>query len=76
MKALQVMVKRTMASVKCADISCKYLSERGTCKAKKIELSWHSVATMNEGRKEFLRCKQHEESADYKRIAKWFEEHK
>ena len=57
-----------MVSLKCADISCKYLSERGTCKAKKIELSWHSVVTMNEGRKEFLRCKQHEKSAYYKRI--------
>lgn len=58
-----------MVSVKCADISCKYHSEHSdTCKAKKISLSWHSVVTTHDGRKKFLRCKQYEESEEYKRI--------
>lgn len=62
-----------MASVKCADISCKYHSEHSdSCTAKKIHLSWHSVMTMHEGRKEFLKCKQYEKSDEYTAIEKQF----
>lgn len=62
-----------MVSVKCYNISCKYLSQHSdTCKAKKIGLNWHSIATMHQGRKEFLTCSAYEPSDEYIRMEKLF----
>ena len=64
-----------MVSVKCYNISCKYLSQHSdTCKAKKIGLNWHSIVTMHEGRKEFLTCNVYEPSDEYVRLAGLLEE--
>lgn len=58
-----------MVSVKCHNITCKYLSQHSdTCKAKKIGLNWHSIVTMHEGRKEFLTCNAYEPSEEYIRM--------
>ena len=53
-----------MTKVYCADVSCKFCNDNGVCTQKKIALSFHSVMTVHEGRKEFNRCKTYEESEE------------
>lgn len=53
-----------MTKVYCADVSCKFCNGNGVCTQKKIALSFHSVMTVHEGRKEFHRCKTYEESEE------------
>jgi len=55
-----------MSKVVCADVGCRF-NDDGKCTAKKIELSWHSVVTLWDGRQEFQRCKQRESPAQYRR---------
>lgn len=59
-----------MTKVYCADVSCKFCNDNGVCTQKKIALSFHSVMTVHEGRKEFHRCKTYEESKESIRIKK------
>lgn len=55
--------------IKCADIRCKYRSDRtGSCKCKNLNLSAWKVHTTNMGYKDFLECKSFEESDDYKEM--------
>ena len=67
-------------SVYCAATDCKHNSKTGRCTAKRVTLSWHSVNTVWQGRQEFWKCKQFEQSYDAKAmsefISKWKEEHK
>lgn len=56
-----------MSKVVCADVGCRFNDDNGKCTAKKIELSWHSVVTLWDGRQEFQRCKQRESPAQYMR---------
>lgn len=64
-----------MTKVYCANIACKYLDEDNMCKRNKIELSYHSVMTVNDGRQEFVRCKQYEMSSEAQRIYDGFKEY-
>lgn len=52
----------------CASIDCKFCNEKGVCTAKNVELSWHSVMTVNEGRQYFNKCKAYELSEEAKEI--------
>lgn len=55
-------------SVYCAAVECKYHSDTNRCTAKQITLSSHSIMTLWDGRREFLKCKQYEMSEDYKAV--------
>ena len=61
--------------VYCASSECKYNSNTGRCTAKRVDLTWHSISTVWDGRQEFWKCKQYEKSAEYsemeKRLSKW-----
>ena len=65
-----------MTKVYCADVSCKYVNDKGVCTQKKIGLGWSSVVTVNDGRQEFHRCKMYEESESAREIRKFFEKQK
>lgn len=56
-----------MPKVWCADDGCRFNDGRNKCTAKEINLSWHSVVTVWEGRKEFHNCKMRESPAEYRR---------
>lgn len=49
----------------CGDVSCKYNGEKNICRAKHVRLSWNSVMTVWEGRKEFNTCRTREVSTEY-----------
>ena len=51
-------------TVFCPSIECKHNGKRNNCTLERIELSWHSVMTVWDGRQEFWRCKNYEQS-DY-----------
>ena len=51
-----------MSKIYCADISCKFNSDKSVCTCKKVSLSWNSVQTVNDGRQDFHRCKTYEKS--------------
>lgn len=55
-----------MPRVWCADEGCLYNNEH-RCTAKTINLSWHSVETLWNGRKEFHRCRMRESPAEHRR---------
>ena len=57
-----------MPKVYCADYGCKFLNDNGICTAKKVALSWNSVYTVHEGRKEFHKCKTRESSETEQRM--------
>lgn len=56
----------------CASAECKYNSNTGRCTAKRVELSFHSVNTLWEGRQDFWKCKSYEMSEESKRIMDQF----
>lgn len=51
-------------NIYCAAVDCKYNGSRNQCTAKKVELSWHSVMTMWQGRQELWKCKNFEKSEE------------
>lgn len=55
-----------MPKVYCADDGCMY-NDRNLCKAKAINLSWNSIVTVWEGRREFHTCRTRESPAEYRR---------
>jgi len=59
-------------SVYCASSECKYNSNTGRCTAKRVDLTWHSISTVWDGRQEFLKCKQYEMSDGYATLMKQF----
>lgn len=59
-----------MTKVLCADMSCEYCNDKGVCTLKEIRLSWNSVATVNNGRQEYNKCRDYSESEDSKRVRK------
>ena len=61
--------------IKCADIRCKYRSDRtSSCKCKNVDLSAWKVHTTNMGYKDFLECKSFEESDRCKEMKKQLKE--
>ena len=64
-----------MTKIYCADTSCEFNNDKGTCTAKKVALSWHSVMTVNDGRQEFNRCKTYQKSERCKEFEKIMAEH-
>ena len=64
-----------MAKVYCANVACKFMNDNGVCTSKKIALSYCSVATMNEGRQEYCKCKMFEESDNYKQMKELFQKY-
>ena len=57
-----------MPKVVCAVLECKYNSDDNTCNAPKIFLSDHNIMTLHDGRQQFMKCKQYEESEITKQI--------
>lgn len=55
-----------MPKVYCADDGCMY-NDDNLCRAKKINLAWHSVVTVWDGRQEFHKCKMRKSPAEYRR---------
>ena len=55
-------------SVYCESIDCKYFSITNRCTAKRIDLSYHSVMTVWNGRQDYLKCKMYEQSEEAKRM--------
>ena len=49
----------------CADVSCVYNGGKNICQAESVRLSWNSVMTVWEGRKEFNTCQTREVSTEY-----------
>lgn len=62
-----------MTKIICANTVCKHLDDSDYCDLKEIKLSWHSVVTKHDGRQEFLRCNNYEESDEAKKIRESFE---
>ena len=52
----------------CACTECKYNDDEHMCTRDAIEMSWHSVMTIWNGRQEFMKCKQYEMSDEAKHI--------
>ena len=63
-----------MPKIRCADVSCVYRNDKGVCTAKKVTLSWHSVMTMHDGRKEFNRCHSYKESKESSEIREFLKD--
>ena len=64
-----------MSKIYCADVECMYNNDKGVCTAKKVALSWQSVTTVWDGRKEFnYRCKTRQTSKEQWEIEKQMEE--
>lgn len=57
-----------MPKVLCADDGCMW-NDENRCTAKKINLSWHSILTVHDGRQEYHRCKMRESPAEHRRKA-------
>ena len=53
-----------MSRINCSCIECKFNGDDYICKKENVSLSFHSIVTVNQGRKEFLQCKQFEERDD------------
>ena len=54
--------------VECSNLKCKYLSDKGICKAKKINLSLNGVSTVNNGFQDYLKCNSFEKDDEYKKL--------
>lgn len=52
----------------CADATCKWNGDDCVCTSPKIALSWNSVWTKYQGRREFYICKNYEQSEESKII--------
>ena len=61
-----------MTKIVCACTECKYNNDRNRCTAKDVEMSWHSVMTVHDGRQEFLKCKTYEMDERSKEIENQF----
>lgn len=55
-----------MTLIYCADSSCAHQGDDGVCNADSIRMSWNSIMTLHDGRQTFLKCKNYEESDEYK----------
>lgn len=51
--------------VECSNLKCKYMSDKGICKAKKINLSLNGVNTVNNGFQDYLKCNNFEKDQEY-----------
>lgn len=54
----------------CSAVDCEYVSKRGYCVLKHIDLSDHSVMTVWEGRQRFQRCRAWQKSKEYAEMEK------
>ena len=63
-----------MPKVHCTDVTCKYLNDREMCTKPKITLAWHSIITLCDGRKEYLRCNDYEKSERAAEIERFMKE--
>lgn len=61
-----------MTNIICANSLCKYNNDKNVCTAKTVEMSWHSVMTVHDGRQEFLKCKTYEMDERSKEIENQF----
>lgn len=50
--------------ISCSCIDCKYCDDNYVCKKEKVNLIFLNVLTVNEGRQDYLKCKQFEERDD------------
>lgn len=58
----------------CSNLKCKYMSDKGICQAKKIELSLNGVHTKHQGYQDFLKCKTFKIDDEYEQLVKTVEE--
>lgn len=61
-----------MTKILCPCIECIHNGNHYVCNAKKVELKYRNMATVNEGRVDMWVCKQYELSEYAKRIDKEF----
>ena len=61
-----------MTKIYCADVSCKFVNDKGVCTQKTIALGWSSIKTVWDGRQEFNKCKMYEKSEESRKIEKLF----
>ena len=54
----------TGTKIICSRLDCKYSDENNLCQRDDVHFSYHSVFTVNEGRQEYLQCKEFEEDDD------------
>lgn len=54
--------------VECSNLKCKYMSEKGICKANKINLSLNGIHTKNQGYQDYLKCNTYEKDEEYKKL--------
>lgn len=48
----------------CSRLDCKYCNENSICQRDNVHFSYHSVFTVNDGRQEYLQCKEYQEDDD------------
>lgn len=63
-----------MTKIVCACVECKHHSDKNTCTAKKVKLSYSLVHTVYDGMKQFWVCNQYEESDFVKEAKKQIDE--
>lgn len=57
-----------MVSITCPCIECTHNGRRNKCTAKKINLKWRNMLTVNEGRIAMWICDKHEVSEEWKEL--------
>ena len=53
-----------MAKIECSNLKCKYMSDKGVCKLKKINLSL-IISSRNQ---DYLKCNSFEKDDEYKKL--------
>ena len=61
-----------MTKIVCAAVGCKYNDDDNVCTAPKVAMSEHSIMTLYDGRQQFWKCKQYEESEISKYVTEQF----
>ena len=61
-----------MTKITCAEVTCRHNDDNNVCQAKRVSLSAHNIATVNEGRQDFWRCQQYEMDERSKEILAFF----
>ena len=51
--------------VECSNLKCKYMSDKGICKAKSINLSLNGIHIKNQGFQDYLKCNTYEKDEEY-----------
>jgi len=61
-------MKEENKEIICSNLKCKYHTDKGTCKRKRITLYLNGVHTLNQGYQDYLKCSSFELDEEYKRM--------